>query len=140
MIEKHVSKVKEAKPGLTSKSMKESATRFLRLVASGEVQEAYRLFVADDFIHHNTFFAGKRQSLLKAMEENAVDNPDKILQVHKIISEEDLVAVFSHIRQNTKDKGAAVVHIFRFDKGMIAELWDIAMGVPAKNINENGTF
>jgi predicted SnoaL-like aldol condensation-catalyzing enzyme len=32
------------------------------------------------------------------------------------------------------------VHIFRFDKGMIAELWDIAMAVPAKNINENGMF
>ena len=94
MIEKHVSIVKEAKPGLTSKSMKESATRFLRLVASGGVQEAYRLFVANDFIHHNAFFAGKRQSLLKAIEENAVSNPDKILQVHKIISEEDSCGSF----------------------------------------------
>jgi predicted SnoaL-like aldol condensation-catalyzing enzyme len=120
---------------------KEAAIDFLRLVASGEIQEAYRRYIADDFLHHNGHFKGDRQSLMKAMEDNHVQNPNKVLTVKHALREGDLVAIHSHIRKGPNDDlGAAVVHIFRFEDNRVVELWDLGEPVPADLVNENGMF
>jgi predicted SnoaL-like aldol condensation-catalyzing enzyme len=118
---------------------KDAAVSFLRLAASGRVREAYTQ-IADGFRHHNPYFAGDAQSLMKGMEENARQNPGKQLDVLRTIEEGDLVAVHSHVRQKPDDRGAAVVHIFRFEGDRIAELWDVGQPVPAESVNANGTF
>jgi predicted SnoaL-like aldol condensation-catalyzing enzyme len=125
---------------MNSASHKESALGFLNAVASGQVREAYERYVAPGFRHHNPFFRGDADSLLHAMEQNAKKHPDKVFEVQSAIEEGDRVAVFSRVRQNPKDRGGAVVHIFRFEGGRIAELWDIGQAVPAEKINENGMF
>ena len=43
---------------MREQSHKEVAVEFLRLVASGNVQEAYRKHLSPAFRHHNPFFAG----------------------------------------------------------------------------------
>jgi hypothetical protein len=45
------------------------------------VREAYRAHVRPGFRHHNPFFRGDAEVLMTAMEENAVKNPDKALEV-----------------------------------------------------------
>lgn len=55
-------------------------------------------------------------------------------------AEGELVAVHSHVRQKPGDLGAAVVHIFRFEKGRIVELWDLGQPVPEKSPNQYGMF
>ena len=35
---------------------------------------------------------------------------------------------------------AAVVHFFRFEKGRIAEMWDVGQEIPSDSPNENGMF
>jgi predicted SnoaL-like aldol condensation-catalyzing enzyme len=50
------------------------------------------------------------------------------------------VAVHSRVRQNQADRGAALVHIFRFEGDRIAELWDIGQPVPAESVNAIGMF
>src|SRR5574339_491465 len=102
---------------------KEIAVRFLEMAASGEVREAYANFVGPGFRHHNPFFEGTAEPLMQGMEENARQNPNKVLEVKRAIAEGEFVAVHSHVRQNPADRGAAVVHIFRFENGRIAELW-----------------
>ncbi|MFD2442857.1 nuclear transport factor 2 family protein [Bacillus sp. CGMCC 1.16607] len=121
-------------------SLKEKAVAFLQLVASGKVREAYEAYVGPDFRHHNPYFRGDAESLMLAMEENAVQNPHKILEVKLAIREKDTVAVHSHIKQNPEDLGGAVVHIFRFQDNQIVELWDIGQPVPEDSPNENGIF
>jgi predicted SnoaL-like aldol condensation-catalyzing enzyme len=74
------------------------------------------------------------------MEENARQNPDKRLDVLRALEDGDLVAVHSHVRQNLTDRGAAVVHMFRFDGDRIVELWDVGQPVPAESANANGMF
>jgi len=74
------------------------------------------------------------------MKENAVQNPDKVLEVKRAIAEGEFVVVHSHVRQKPGDLGAAVVHIFRFEKGHIVELWDLGQPVPEKSPNQNGMF
>jgi hypothetical protein len=44
----------------------------------------FRRHSADDFLHHDGHFKGDRQSLMKAMEENHVQNPNKILTVKHV--------------------------------------------------------
>lgn len=123
-----------------AQSHKEAAVDFLRLVAAGRVREAYLRHVGPTFRHHNPFFPGDAASLKEAMAQNALKSPDKVLEVHAAIQEGDRVAVFSHVRQNPKDRGGAVVHLFRFESGRIAEFWDVGQPIPENPVNENGMF
>lgn len=121
-------------------SNKDAAVSFLKLAASGQVREAYSKFVGPGFRHHNPFFEGSAEALLAGMEENARQNPNKVLQVKRAIAEGELVVVHSHVQQKPGDLGAAVVHIFRFEKGRIAEIWDVGQPVPDKSPNQYGMF
>lgn len=127
-------------PFTATSSNKEKALSFLQLIVSGNIREAYERYIAPNFRHHNPYFQGDANSLMYAMEENASNNPHKIFEVKLVIQEEDKVSVYSHIKQNTKDLGAAVVHMFRFDNGKIVELWDIGQPIPEDSPNENGMF
>lgn len=121
-------------------SHKDAAVFFLKLAASGKVHEAYSKFVGAEFRHHNPFFEGSAESLRAGMEENALQNPNKVLEVKRVIAEGEFVVVHSHVRQTPGDLGAAAVHIFRFEKGRIAELWDLGQPVPEKSLNQYGMF
>jgi len=125
---------------MAAQSHKDAAIEFLTLVASGKVCEAYQRHVGPEFRHHNPFFRGDAASLIEAMEQNAIKNPNKVLEVQRALEDGKEVAVFSRIRQKPGDLGAAVVHIFRFDGDRIAELWDIGQAVPEDSVNENGMF
>jgi predicted SnoaL-like aldol condensation-catalyzing enzyme len=125
---------------MKQQSLKEAAIEFMKLVASGKVQEAYERHISQNFRHHNAYFRGDAQSLQSAMEENAVQNPNKKLDVQFALEDGDRVAVFSRIKQNPEDRGAAVVHIFRFEGSRIAELWDVGQAIPENSVNENGMF
>jgi len=113
---------------------------FLRHAASGRVREAYDEHVSKGFRHHNPFFAGNAQALMAGMEENARQNPDKRLDVLHVVEDGDLVAVHSRVQHTPDDRGAALVHLFRFEGDHIVELWDIGQPVPAESVNTNGMF
>lgn len=123
----------------TSK-LKAAAMDFLRKVAAGNVDEAYRLHVGPAFRHHNPYFRGDAGSLKAAMQENAKRNPHKIFEIQRALQEGDLVAVHSRVRQNAQDRGGAVVHLFRFRNDQIEELWDIGQAEPGAMLNEHGMF
>lgn len=119
---------------------KDTAIRFLKMAASGDVREAYARFVSPGFRHHNPFFEGTAEALMAGMEDNARQNPNKILEVKRAIGEGEFVALHSHVRQNPDDRGGAVVHIFRFENGRIVELWDVGQPVPEESPNQYGMF
>ena len=121
-------------------SNKNAAVSFLKMAASGKVQEAYSKFVGEGFRHHNPFFEGSAESLQAGMQANALQNPDKVLDVKRVIAEGELVAVHSHVQQKPGERGAAVVHIFRFENGRIVELWDLGQPLPDESPNQFGMF
>jgi predicted SnoaL-like aldol condensation-catalyzing enzyme len=125
---------------MTHPSHKDAAVEFLTLAASGSVREAYERHAGPGFRHHNPHFRGDAASLMEAMEHNAVQSPNKSLEVQRALQEGDHVAVFSRVRQKPGDLGAAVVHIFRFEGDRIVELWDVGQPVPEDSVNENGMF
>jgi predicted SnoaL-like aldol condensation-catalyzing enzyme len=125
---------------MMAENNKDMAVLFLKMAASGEVREAYARFVGPGFRHHNPFFEGSAESLMAGMEENARQNPNKVLEVKRAIAEGELVAVHSHVRQNPDDRGGSVTHIFRFENGRIVELWDVGQPVPEQSPNQYGMF
>src|SRR5262245_4845036 len=123
-----------------STNNKNTATTFLNLVATGKVDEAYSKYVAADFKHHNPYFEGSASALQNGMKENAIQNPEKAIDVKQVIAEGEFVVVHFLVRHKPGDLGAAVVHIFRFENGKIAELWDIGQEIPKDSPNQYGVF
>ncbi|WP_426445970.1 nuclear transport factor 2 family protein [Paenibacillus sp. S-38] len=121
-------------------SLKEKAVSFLTLAASGSVQEAYRRYTGQGFRHHNPYFRGDADSLMLAMQESAAKNPNKTLEVKLALEEGEFVAVHSHVKQHGEDLGGAVVHLFRFQDGLIVEFWDVGQPLPESSPNEHGMF
>jgi predicted SnoaL-like aldol condensation-catalyzing enzyme len=125
---------------MNSQTFKQIALNFLQLAAKGDSREAFAKYVAPNFKHHNVYFKGDAETIMTAMEENAKQVPDKIFEVKRILEDGDLVAVHSHVRPTLDSLGYAVMHIFRFENGKIAEMWDFGQEVPADMFNENGMF
>ncbi len=121
-------------------SNKEAAVTFLKMAASGNIREAYSRFVGAGFRHHNPYFEGSADSLMAGMEDDERQNPGKILEVKHGVGEGELVVLHSHLQRKPGDPGIAVVHIFRFEKGRIVELWDLGQPIPENSPNQYGMF
>jgi predicted SnoaL-like aldol condensation-catalyzing enzyme len=121
-------------------SHKQAAVSFLRLAASGKARAAFDTYAGEGFRHHNPHFRGDAESLIAAMDENAVKNPDKVIEFQRVVEDGDVVAVHSRVRMNGEDPGVALVHIFRFRDDFIVELWDVAEPVPKDSPNQHGMF
>jgi predicted SnoaL-like aldol condensation-catalyzing enzyme len=78
---------------------------------------------------------------MAGVEENARQNPSKVLEVKRAIAEGELVVVHSHVRQKPGDLGAAPLSTsFGLRRGRIVELWDLGQPVPDKSPNQYGMF
>src|SRR5690349_5193658 len=120
-------------------NQKEAATKFLEMASSGDVQAAYDRFVAASFIHHNQYFKGDRQSLLDAMQEAAKTSPNRSIDIRHIYEDGDTVITHSLVtRQDPEAPEVAVVHIFRFERDRIVELWDLGQLISKESPNKNG--
>ena len=120
---------------------KEIAVSFLQMAASGDVRSAYAQFIAPDFIHHNQYFKGDRQSLMLAMEEASKVSPNRLIEIRQAFEDEDTVVTHSRVvRQNPDLPEIAVVHIFKFKNERIVELWDLGQEIMKDSHNKNGAF
>jgi hypothetical protein len=72
------------------KRYREIAVSFLQLASSGKVREAYEKYIHPDFSHHNPYFKGDRQSLLKGMQESAVQFPHKEFEAIRALADGEI--------------------------------------------------
>lgn len=121
-------------------TLKDSAIDFLRRIVAGDIRGAYERHVGGGFRHHNPYFAGDAGSLRQAMEEDEARNPGKMLDIRVALQDGNHVAVHSRLKRGAADPDLAVVHVFKFEDGRIAELWDIVQAAPEEIVNENGMF
>lgn len=120
-------------------SNKENAINFFKMLFQNKVREAYDKFIAPDFIHHNPWFKGDRESLMLGMEEAHSANPESKLTVKHVLEDGDFVTTHSHVKHNENQEFAAI-HIFKFKNGKVVELWDSAFQIEKNSPNENGPF
>ena len=120
-------------------SEKTIAVKFLKLASTGKVKEAYEKYVHPNFIHHNAYYKGDRETLLEGMEDNAKQFPDKKYETLRALEEGDLVAVHGKVTLSA-DKVFSVIHIFRFNGEKIIEEWEGGQELLKDSPNENGIF
>lgn len=118
---------------------KESVVHFFEMLFQQRVREAYECYIAADFIHHNFWFKGDRESLMLAMEEAHKSMPNSAIKVHHVFEDGDFVITHSHVKHSEEMQFSAT-HIFRFKNGKVVELWDTPCQIPADSPNKNGPF
>ncbi len=118
---------------------KEAAIEFLKLASSKNVREGYDKYVHPDFRHHNVHFKGDRDSLLEAMEKNAMEFPDKTYTELRALEDGDLVAIHGKV-EGVFDAAWSVIHIFRFKDQKIIEEWEASQENIKDSPNEQGAF
>ena len=118
----------------------EIAKSFIQMAGTGQVKEAFNLYIADDFIHHNQYFEGSREALEIAMTEDHIKAPISAIDIKKcyLVENENTVVTHSLVQKAKMD--IAVVHIFRFSANKIVELWDLGQLIEKNSPNENGLF
>ena len=107
---------------------KQIAQEFLSLTEKGEIEETFDLYVSKDFQSHSPHYKGDRDTAVDMMKKTAKDFPTLESKRHRVLEDGNFVAVYSHIKplpENSKDAGLAYVHIFRFNKDSIVELWSL---------------
>lgn len=119
-------------------SLQNRAHNFLNMVVARKIEEAYDLYVAPDFIHHNQYFPGDRESLKQGMIEAHTKFPNTELTIFRTITEGDIVATYSKVKMHKDDLGVLVVHIMRFKEDKIIEMWDVGQQILPDSPNENG--
>lgn len=115
----------------------QSKTRvFLNMVATGNIDNAFERFVAEDFVHHNPYFKSDRFSLLEAMKESEEVTPNKTYTILHLTEGDDIVMSHAKIELGSGQADIVAAHILRFRDGWIVEMWDVSMVVPEDSPNE----
>lgn len=97
-------------------------------------------FVRTDYIQHNPLAPNGSQTLKNLAPGFHQQFPDAKYDVKRVIAEGDLVLVHSNVVATPGTRGNAVIDIFRFQGGKIAEHWDVGQEVPATTANGNDMF
>ncbi len=101
--------------------------------------EAAAKYLAPDYKQHNPSVADGRKGFVDAFGGEP-KNAQSRIELKRLIAEGDLVVIHSLGRLNPKDRGVAVVDIFRVKGDTIMEHWDVMQPVPEKSANRNTMF
>ena len=102
------------------------------------VVEGFERFVAPGYIQHNPALASGREAAVKLLASRSTR--ESIADIKRVVAEGDLVVLHVHSRTSLRDRGRAVVDIFRVAEGKIVEHWDVIQAVPEKSANSNTMF
>ena len=133
-----------AMPVTAGQTPKQIVTAFfdLAFVQRQPVEAARKYISADQYIQHNPDGTDGRAAFIAGFAAY-VEKTNFRCEIKRVIAEGDLVVVHNHCKENpadAHDRGSAVVDIFRVDKGLIVEHWDVEQAVPAQPKNRNTMF
>jgi predicted SnoaL-like aldol condensation-catalyzing enzyme len=119
---------------------KKTVTEFYEMAFNKhQAREAAMKYLAVNYIQHNPGVGDGRQSFIDAFAQSKGPD-DSVVEFKRVIAEGDLVVLHSHGHEHPGDLGYAVVDIFRVNKGVITEHWDVGQKVSAKPKNTNTMF
>lgn len=126
----------------TPEQNKENAIAFYELVFNQhKLQEGVDKYIGKEYLQHNPGVADGAKAFVDAFDPFLKANPQSKAEIKRVIADGDLVALHVHSQLNAKDRGEAVVDIFRFDKdGKIVEHWDVIQAVPEKTESSRSMF
>ncbi|MEU5318526.1 nuclear transport factor 2 family protein [Streptomyces sp. NPDC021056] len=96
--------------------------------------------VRADLIQHNPFVPDGAEALKELAGAIHEQFPDAEYGVKRVLAQNDLVLVHSHLVLTPGTRGTAVADILRFQGERIAEHWTVAQEVPESTANGNDMF
>ena len=102
--------------------------------------QAAAQYIGATYRQHNPNAPDGPQGIIAYATGYIKDNPELRMDFKRLIAEGDYVAVHSHLKPNSSDRGMAVVDIFRIENGKLVEHWDVMQPVPTQAANKNGMF
>lgn len=97
-------------------------------------------FVRPDYIQHNPLVPDGPDAAKSFASGLHQQFPNTKYNVERVISEGNLVLVHSHVVLTPGTRGGAVIDIFRFQNGKLAEHWDTIQEVPATTASGHDMF
>jgi predicted SnoaL-like aldol condensation-catalyzing enzyme len=96
-------------------------------------------FYHPDIIQHNPYIDNTVSGLIKGIGELQKDGiAIQIEKIHQVLGEGNFVLVVSEGK--FAGKPTAFFDLFRIDKGLVVEHWDVLQEVPEKMAHNNGMF
>ncbi|WP_422047398.1 nuclear transport factor 2 family protein [Rosenbergiella collisarenosi] len=96
--------------------------------------------VADGYRQHNPQVPDGKQPFVSYFKGYFKQHPQSHAQIIRSAVDGDLVWLHIHSTESPKDRGQAIVDIFRVDHGKIVEHWDVIQDVPQQAANSNTMF
>ena len=92
----------------------------------------------EDFIEHSPATPSGRAAYVEFVKNSPVVNAQ--FELKRVIADDDHVVAHYHMIAPGDERGVAVVDIWRFEDGLIAEHWDVVQPVPEPEETPNGMF
>ncbi len=120
---------------------KASAIAFYEMVFNEyKTQEAFDLYVGPTYIQHSPDVPDGREAAIETLGKTEEMFPGVVVHIKRAIAEDDMVVLHSQIAGGENNLNLAVMDIFRFESGKIAEHWAVLQNVPTEVLNDNGMF
>ncbi|MDH0343598.1 hypothetical protein B0T40_14640 [Chromobacterium haemolyticum] len=97
-------------------------------------------YIGDRYIQHNPSVKDGKQAFVEAFTERFKQAPERRNTIIRAVAEDDLVVLHVHSTSDAKDRGRALVDIFRVENGKIVEHWDVIQPVPDVSASGNSMF
>jgi predicted SnoaL-like aldol condensation-catalyzing enzyme len=102
--------------------------------------EAVAQYVGATYTQHNPQAPDGPEAFVAVLEGIFGQMPGAVFDVKRVIAEDDLVVLHTHLIPAPGAAGLAVVDIFRVADGKIVEHWDVVQPVPDEAANDNTMF
>jgi|SRR5215469_17222790 len=114
---------------------------FLKLCfVQKQPRAAFDRFISPTLIQHNPGLADGAEPALTSVEQRLRENLQLHFDIRRTIAENDLVVVHALVKSDPKDRGRAVVDIFRVNEGKIVEHWDVVQLIPETSVSPHPLF
>lgn len=104
---------------------KELITNFYQEFFNDHNIEAAKKYVREDYIQHNPGVDQGRDALMRAFADKFEGESTFHLNIEKMISEGDMIAVYLKNVDPEGNTKCRVVDMYRIEDGMLAEHWDV---------------
>jgi len=112
-----------------------------QIMNGNNTQLVYSLY-REDFIQHNADITGGLDGQLAYFNQLTSDNPDHVATIKHLVADGEYVAAHWHYSDSPDNEfsGSARVDLYKFNDGLIAEQWNIAMPLGESTVSGNSAF
>lgn len=105
-----------------------------------QVKSASERYLTEEYIQHNPLLPDGRKPFIDFFSDYFKRYPLAKNEIKHIFADGDFVILHVLSKQHPKDRGLAIVDIFKVQDGKIVEHWDVIQAIPETAKNNNSMF